>query len=153
MLKIIAVFIVLIMANPAFATDSGIVQKQSNYSVAETAKRLEQAVKAKGMRVFPRIDHAAAATEYDVTLRPLIVVLFGNPKYGSPLMEKAPISGIDFPPKAVIYEDAAGDVWLAYNSADYFYNVIFKRHGLEYTQKEIDTLTKVLDEITDQAVQ
>lgn len=104
------------------------------------------------MKVFPRFDHAAAAEEYDLTLAPLVVISFGNPKYGTKFMALSPLAGIDFPPKALVYEDEEGKVWLAYNSSEYLYEVIFKRHGLEYSEEEIAFYAEVLEEISDEAV-
>lgn len=133
-------------------TNGGMIAKQSPHSVESTAQRLEDAVKAKGLKVFPRIDHAAAAREAGLEMPPTVVVAFGNPKYGTPLMLDQPQAGIDFPPRAIVYEDQTGQVWLAYNSADYFYNTIFARHGLGYSDKEVAGLTTLLEGLSEAAV-
>ncbi|MEM9283561.1 MAG: DUF302 domain-containing protein [Verrucomicrobiota bacterium] len=142
----------LCMATGVCSDENGILKKQSPYSVEETAERFEAAVRAKGIKVFPRFDHAAAAEEYGLSLSPVVVVSFGNPKYGTPLMSKTPLAGIDFPPKALVYEDEKGEVWLAYNSSEYLYDVIFKRHGLEYSADEVEFYAKLLEELTNEAV-
>ena len=142
----------LLLAPLAYADSSGIQKVKSPFSVAETANRFEAAIKEKGMKVFPRFDHSAAATEYDLTMPAIVVISFGNPKYGTPFMLKNPVAGIDFPPKAIIYEDQDNQVWLAYNSADYLYNTIFKRHGLEFKKKDIEFYRNVLAELTKKAV-
>lgn len=136
----------------AFAEDNGILRKASPHSVETTRQRFEEAIQEKGMKVFPSFDHAAAAREYDKTMKPTVVVSFGNPRYGTPIMTKNPESGIDFPPKAIIYEDQKGQVWLAYNSASYLYETIFQRHEIDYKNSEIESYETVLEEITDYAV-
>lgn len=148
---LLGVFFALLLIVPAFA-DNGILTKSSPHSVEETAKRFEQAAKEKGMKVFPRIDHAAAAKSKGKEMPPAIVVSVGNPKYGTPFMVKNPVAAIDFPPKAVVYEDSDGKVWISYNTADYLYGTIFKRHGLEYPEGDVAFYTKVLEELTDFAV-
>jgi uncharacterized protein (DUF302 family) len=103
--------------------------------------------------VFPRFDHAAAAKEYGLELPPLVVISFGNPKYGTKFMAQEPLAGIDFPPKAAVYEDADGRVWLAYNSSPYLYEVVFKRHGLDYPEGDVAFYAKLLEELTAKAVE
>lgn len=142
----------LFFAPLAFADSSGIIKAKSPFSVAETADRFEVAIKEKGMKVFPRFDHSVAAIEYGLTMPAAIVISFGNPKYGTPFMVKNPLAGIDFPPKAIIYEDQNNQVWLAYNSADYLYNTIFKRHGLEFQEEDVKFYRNVLDELTKKAL-
>lgn len=138
----------LLFAPFTFADSSGIIKAKSPFSVTETANRFEAAIKAKGMKVFPRFDHSAAAKEYGKAMPATVVISFGNPKYGTPLMVKNLLAGIDFPPKAIIYEDQENRVWLAYNSADYLYNTIFKRHGLEFKQEDVEFYRNVLVELT-----
>lgn len=87
----------------------------SNNSVANTIDRLEAEVKAKGMKVFARIDHAAGAKEAGLALRPTQLLIFGNAKAGTPLMQTNQTAGIDLPLKALAWEDANGKVWLSYN--------------------------------------
>ena len=150
-LSLLLIFI-LLFAPIAYANSTGIIQEKSPFSVAETANRFEAAIKEKGMKVFPRFDHSAAATEFGMTMPGAVVISFGNPKYGTPFMLKNPLAGIDFPPKAIIYEDQDNQVWLAYNSADYLYNTIFKRHGLVFKKEDVDFYRKVLAEITKKAL-
>jgi uncharacterized protein (DUF302 family) len=85
---------------------------------------LEAALLGKGMTVFARIDHAAGAAKVGATLRPTQLVIFGNPKVGTPLMNCAQSIAIDLPQKALIWQDEAGKVWLAYNDSAY----LAKRH-------------------------
>ncbi len=152
MIKAIVLLAVVSMTTDVWADENGILKKQSKYSVQETVKRFEAAVRAKGIKVFPRFDHAAAAEEYGLKLSPLVVLSFGNPKYGTKFMSRSPLAGIDFPPKALVYQDENGKVWLAYNSSKYLYEVIFKRHGLDYPEEDVTFYAKLLEELTDQAV-
>ena len=152
MIKAIVFVAVFLMATGVWAGDNGILKKQSKYSVQETVERLEAAVRAKGIKVFPRFDHAAAAKEYGLKLPPTVVVSFGNPKYGTKFMLREPLAGIDFPPKALVYQDDSGRVWLAYNSSAYLYEVIFRRHGLDYPSGDVAFYAKLLEELTNQAV-
>jgi uncharacterized protein (DUF302 family) len=119
--------------NSAFAADNGLITVQSHYSVKETIARFEKAVRAKeslGFMVFTEIDHAAAARKFGLKMLPRTVIVFGNPKLGTPVMVKTPTLAIDVPPKALVWEDDQGKVWLTYNSAEYLGNVIYARHGL-----------------------
>jgi uncharacterized protein (DUF302 family) len=91
----------------------------------------EAAVKQKevaGFMVFTEIDHAAAAKKFGLDLRPRTVIVFGTPKLGTPAMVKSPLLAIDVPPKALVWEDDQGKVWLSYNSSHYLYNTIYPRH-------------------------
>lgn len=93
----------------------GLVQVDSPHAVSDTMDRLEAAVKERGFRVFARIDHAAGAASVDMTLRPTQLLIFGNPQGGTPLMQNAQTMGIDLPLKALVYEDAQGQVRVAFN--------------------------------------
>jgi uncharacterized protein (DUF302 family) len=109
----------------AMAAD-GLITVQSNYAPTETMNRLETAVKAKGFAVFARIDHAAGAAQVGLPLRPTELLIFGNAKGGTPLMQAVQTIGIDLPLKALVWQDASGTTWLSYNDP----NWAAKRHGL-----------------------
>ena len=150
-MKYIVVLLALLVT-PAYA-DDGLITKPSKYSVTETISRFESAVKSnesKGFVVFTEIDHAAAGKKFGIDMRPRTVVIFGNPKLGTPMMAKTPLLAIDNPPKALVWEDDQGEVWLSYNSADYIYKTIYPRHGAE-APSNYAAFAKLLDEITDQA--
>lgn len=141
------------IVHPAPAADAGLVTKPSKYSVSETLNRFEAAVKARaaaGFKVFTRIDHAAAAKEAGLDMPPRTVIVFGNPKLGTPVMVKTPLLAIDVPPKALVWEDDQGKVWLSYNSSDYLYNTIYPRHGAAVPSATAP-FAKLLDEMSDQA--
>ena len=122
----------------AHAADDGLITKPSKYSVEETVARFEAAVRqreAAGFTVFTEIDHAAAARKFGFDMRPRTVILFGNPKVGTPSVIKTPLVAIDLPPKALVWEDDQGKAWLSYNSADYLFNTLYKRHGADAAQR------------------
>ena len=106
-------------------TDNGLTSIASAHSVAETIERLVAAITPLGMNVFARIDHAAGAASIGMPLRPTLLLLFGNPKGGTPLMQDKQTAGIDLPLKALAWEDADGKVWLSYNDPGW----IAQRHG------------------------
>ena len=136
-----------------YAANEGLITKPSKYSVKETVARFEAAVKqreAAGFIVFTEIDHADAAKKFGLNLRPRTVIIFGNPKGGTPAMVKTPLLAIDLPPKALVWEDDQGKVWLSYNSSDYLYNTIYLRHGAAVPPATAP-FAKLLDEISDQA--
>jgi len=135
------------------AYGDGLVSKPSKYSVIEIVSRFRDAVKQRegaGFIVFTEIDHAAAGKKAGIDMKPRTVIVFGNPKLGTPVMIKTPKLAIDVPPKALVWEDDEGKVWLSYNSADYLYKTIYPRHGAE-VPPNYAPFTKVLDDITDHA--
>jgi uncharacterized protein (DUF302 family) len=144
---------VLLLALPLLAwAEPGMLRKPSPHTVDQTVERFEAAVRSKGLRVFPRIDHAAAATDYGLQMPATVVIGFGNPKYGTPFMLEQPEAGIDFPPRVVVYEDADGRVWLAYNTSSYLYGHLFERHGLDYPAGDVEFFRTSLEALTDLAV-
>jgi uncharacterized protein (DUF302 family) len=106
-------------------SENGLTTLPSAHGANETMDRLEADVKAKGLTVFARIDHAAGAKEAGLTLRPTEVLIFGNAKGGTPLMQALQTTGIDLPLKALVWEDPGGKVWLSYNEPAW----IAARHG------------------------
>jgi uncharacterized protein (DUF302 family) len=108
------------------ATNKGIIDKPSNHSVEQTVDRLKSILQSKGVTVFALIDHSGEAEKVGMKMRPTKLLIFGNPKAGTPLMLAAPSSAIDLPLKILVWEDAQGKVWLSYNSPEYLQT----RHGL-----------------------
>jgi uncharacterized protein (DUF302 family) len=106
--------------------DSGLVTIESAHSAAETLSRLEAVLKTKGIQVFARIDHAAAAADAGLNLRPTVVLIFGDPRAGTALMQADQHVGVDLPLKALIWEDAGGHAFVTYNDPRW----IARRHGL-----------------------
>ncbi len=105
---------------------NGIVDTPSNHSVDETIERLQGILHAKGVTLFALVDHSGEAAKIGMTMRPTKLLIFGNPKGGTPLMLAAPSSAIDLPLKILVWEDANQKVWISYNSLAY----LKERHGL-----------------------
>lgn len=148
MLKSFAAAILSCLATTAIAAE-GLVVKPSNYSVQETIDRLETALQDKGLTIFARIDHQAGAAGADLDLPPTQVLIFGNPKLGTPLMTSAPTTAIDLPQKALAYEDADGKVYLAYNDIGY----LEARHGITERDEVVKKIRGALGKFTDGATQ
>ena len=121
----------------------GLTTIKSSHGPRDTMNRLEAAVKAKGLTVFARIDHSPGASAVGLSLNPTEVLIFGNAKGGTPLMQSAQSIGIDLPLKALVWKDAAGDTWLSYNDPAW----LAKRHGLSGTEAPIGDLTAALDAV------
>src|SRR6516225_1412362 len=93
----------------------GLITRRSNFGPEETMTRLEAGVKAKGLTVFARVDHAAGAAAVGLPLPPTEVLIFGNARGGTPLMQSAQTIGIDLPLRALVWQDGSGNTWLSYN--------------------------------------
>jgi uncharacterized protein (DUF302 family) len=104
----------------------GIISKPSKYSVPETVHRLETILESKGIKVFALVDHSGEAEKAGLKMPPTQLLIFGNPKGGTPVMLAAPTAAIDLPWKALAWQDPSGQVWLSYNDAAF----IQHRHGL-----------------------
>jgi uncharacterized protein (DUF302 family)/uncharacterized membrane protein YidH (DUF202 family) len=113
-------------AHMATTTDKGIVDKPGNHSVEQTVDRLKDILQSKEVTLFALVDHSGEAEKAGMKMRPTKLLIFGNPKAGTPLMLAAPSSAIDLPLKILVWEDDRGKVWLSYNSPEY----LQKRHGL-----------------------
>jgi uncharacterized protein (DUF302 family) len=142
-------------SSPALA-DGGLITKPSRYSVAETIERFETAIKSKaagGWVIFSRIDHAAAARDAGLEMRPRTVIVFGNPKAGTPQMTKSATLAIDLPMKALVWQDDQDKVWLTYNSSQYSAAQIYPRHGLAVPNEAAKTLENFLADVSDRSTQ
>ena len=125
------------------ATD-GLTTIQSGFGPQDTVRRLEAAVKAKGMTIFARIDHAAGAEEVSLALRPTELLIFGNAKGGTPLMQSDQTMGIELPLKALVWQDPSGNTWLSYNDPSW----LAKRHRLGHeVEATVSAMTAALDGI------
>ena len=131
----------------AMATD-GLITIKSSFGPEDTMKRLEAEVKAKGLTVFAHVDHAAGATAVGLPLRPTDLLIFGNAKGGTPLMQAAQTIGIDLPLKALVWQDEAGVTWLSYNDPAY----LAHRHGLgDSTAAPVNAMSGALKAIATKA--
>ena len=134
------------LASLASAAD-GLIAVKSPHSAANTMNRFEELAKQRGLIVFARIDHAAGAAKAGQTLRPTEVLIFGNPKGGTPFMECAQSVGIDLPMKALVWEDASAQVWLGYNDPAF----LAQRHGVAQCPV-VENLRKVLSGLAEATV-
>jgi len=125
----------------------GLITVQSKIGPKETMDRLETEVKAHGMSVFARIDHAALAAEVGLTLRPTKLIVFGNPRGGTPLMQASQTIGIDLPLKALVWQDASGKTWLSYNEPEWLAN----RHSVAGAKLMLASMGLALSTIADKA--
>ena len=123
----------------------GLTTIASSLGPKQTMDRLEAEIKAKGLTVFARIDHAAGAAQVGLTLRPTEVLVFGNAKGGTPLMQSSQTAGIDLPLKCLVWQDEAGKTWLSYNEPGW----IARRHGLgAATDPTVKAMTAMLGAVT-----
>lgn len=104
----------------------GLVTLASGYGPKETTDRFEAGIKARGMTIFARVDHAAGAAEVGLPLRPTELLIFGNAKGGTPLMQSSQTIGIDLPLKALVWQDQSGKTWVSYNDPSW----LARRHEL-----------------------
>jgi uncharacterized protein (DUF302 family) len=136
----------LFIAMPAAAAD-GMINVPSTYSVSETADRLENILQEKGMTVFNRIKHSESAAKVGIGLRDTELIIFGNPKVGSPLMQCQQTVAIDLPQKALVWKDAQSQVWISYNDPKY----LGKRHHISGCGETIAKIETALAGITEAA--
>lgn len=129
--------------------DNGLVTMKSHHTVTDTADKLEALLTKKGMTVFARIDHSAGAKKVGKSLRPTELVIFGNPKVGTPLMQCAQSIAIDLPQKMLIWEDSEGVTWLGYNDPQY----LKQRHHVSGCDKVLAKVAGALNKFATAASQ
>jgi uncharacterized protein (DUF302 family) len=105
---------------------NGLIRKPSRYSVDETVSKLRDILKAKGVTLFALVDHSGEAARAGLSMPDTKLLIFGNPKGGTPIMLAAPSIAIDLPLKILVAQDAGGKVWISYNSPEY----LQERHGV-----------------------
>lgn len=141
MLKLIPLFIAFLFLSPAAMADNGLVSVKSSFDVSTTAERLEEKLKAKGMTIFSRINHAEGAAKLGKELRPTELIIFGNLKVGTPLMQCQQTVAIDLPQKALIWQDEDHQVWLTYNDPSY----LASRHRINACEEALKKVTGALN--------
>jgi len=139
----ITILLVLLTVLPLMAAE-GLINVQSDFSVEETTNRLENILNKKGMTIFNQINHSDAAKKVGVALRETRLIIFGNPKVGSPLMQCQQSVAIDLPQKAIIWEDDKSKIWISYNDPRY----LGKRHNIIGCDEVITKVEKALSGIT-----
>ena len=136
---ILAALSILFIAIPVVAAD-GMVDVPSTFNVEETADRMMSILNKKGMTIFNRIKHSENAAKIGIELRKTELIIFGNPKVGSPLMDCQQSVAIDLPQKALIWEDGNAKVWISYNDPRY----LEKRHNISGCEEAIAKIEKAL---------
>ena len=138
----------------AFATPEvdGLITQPSANSVDVTIEKFEAAVKERGLKIFARLDHAYAAESVGLEMPRATVIVFGNPRIGTPVFIETPTVAIDLPPKAMVWEDAEGKVFLSYNSAEFLFDTIYARHGIESDQEAKAKVASLYADIASEAV-
>ena len=147
MTKLVALLLLSSITHFAFA--EGMVKKQSNHSVAVTIDKLSEVVAAKGFTVLARIDHAAAAQTAGLELLPTELLIFGNPKVGTALMQSQRSVGLDLPVKVLAWEEADGSVWVAYTDPGY----LLARHGIADREQIRNKMSGALAAFTETATE
>src|SRR5258705_9460687 len=130
-------------ASDSLGIIGGLTSIPSSFGPKETMDRLIAEIEAKGLQVFARIDHAAGAAEAGLALRPTELIIFGNARGGTPLMQASQTAGIDLPLKVLVWQDAAGQTWLSYNEP----NWMAQRHHLDGNAEIVDRLANALSAI------
>ena len=134
-------------ASNALSSIEGLTSIPGSLGPKETMDRLEAEIRTKGLTVFSRIDHAAGAAEVGLPLAPTNVIIFGNARGGTPLMQSAQTVGIDLPLKILVWQDAANNTWLSYNEPRW----IGQRHGVAGVESTIDKMADLLAAIAREA--
>jgi uncharacterized protein (DUF302 family) len=125
----------------------GLTTIPSSFDPKETMDRLRAEIRSKGLTIFAQIDHSAGAAEAGLTLGPTNLIIFGNARGGTPLMQASQTAGIDLPLKALVWHDAAGKTWLSYNEPSW----IVQRQGLGVRAEIVDNMTAALSAISRKA--
>jgi uncharacterized protein (DUF302 family) len=143
----LAACVLVLAAAPALAQAPQIVTKKSAHDASATVARLEAAITKRGATIVAKVDHAAAAKASGLELKPATVVIFGNPKLGTPLMQSSVTTGLDLPMRVLVWQDAAGAVMLGYWPPA----TLAAMHGIKDRDQVVKTMTGALDAITSEA--
>lgn len=138
-----------VLASEVVEVDQGLVTISSPYNVQETGDRLESIIEEKGLTLFARIDHSANASNAELELQPTQLLILGNPKVGTPLMQCSITTAIDLPQKILVYQDESSDTQVAYNQPEY----LQERHNIEGCDEVIEKVSGALKAITEAAVE
>ncbi|MDX1636611.1 MAG: DUF302 domain-containing protein [Balneolaceae bacterium] len=145
MYRLTVLLVIIVVGLPIYSVQAqdGLVTVESHYPVEQTADRLQQAMAEKGLTIFERVNHHFGAESVNMELRPTVVLIFGNPKLGTPLMQCAPTVAVDLPQKMVVWEDDNGDVMIGYNDPDY----LKQRHYITGCDAELNNIGAALKTI------
>lgn len=148
MKKILSLGMLVFMVSHGVLAQEPLIRMESQFSVQETADRFEAIAKEKGLNVFARINHQKNAETVAMVLRPTEVIIFGNPKVGTPLMMCAQEVAIDLPQKALIIEDKNKKVWLSYNNPEY----LKRKHSIEGCDEVLNKISNALNALASAVV-
>ncbi len=149
MIKQVFIIVLLFLSYAAQAQENGLLQFKSEHTVAQTVSHLKQQLKQKQFVIFNHINHAKAANKNNISLRDTQLIIFGNPKIGSHLMQCSQSAAIDLPQKALIWKDSKGVVWLAFNNPEY----LAARHSLSSCNTLVQKISSALNSIGKQVTQ
>lgn len=147
MKKFITLMLLSFFISSYVSAEEGVISVESKYSVKETADRFTSILEKKGLTLFARIDHQKNGASVNLELRETEVIIFGNPKAGTPLMQCSQQAGIDLPQKALVWKDVDNKVWLSYNDPEY----IKQRHNIQGCDKVIAKIANILSALTQAA--
>ncbi|MEO0371003.1 MAG: DUF302 domain-containing protein [Pseudomonadota bacterium] len=148
MLRVILCMVFVVLAVPVSAKNDDLVRVKAAGDVATTMDALEAAVTGAGATVFARVDHAGGAAKVDLDLAPSQLLIFGNPKLGTPAMQDDPMAGLFLPLKVLVYRDGAGQVWLAYEDPRAMFEDL---GGIPDEAKYLDMMNGALAKLTGKA--
>ncbi|NDV92743.1 DUF302 domain-containing protein [Alteromonas sp. 345S023] len=148
MKKVITLSTFLFLASFFASASDGLIKYESQYAVKETADRFENILKSKGLTLFARVNHQKNAQDVNLDLRATEVIIFGNPKVGTPLMQCTQDVAIDLPQKVMVSEDENKKVWLTYNNPNY----LMQRHDIQGCDEVISKISDVLTKLSNAAV-
>ena len=147
MKKIISLLALSFFASGYAAATESLISVESQHSAKQTADKFASIVEKKGLTLFARIDHQKNAAGADLALRETEVIIFGNPKVGTPVMQCSQQAAIDFPQKVLVWTDADNKTWLSYNNPEY----IKERHNIKGCDKVVTKIAGVLSALTNAA--
>ena len=149
--RVLMILTLTLLSSPfetAAANDrDGIVRLQSAYSMPETIERLKKDISNKGIKFFDEIDQSKLAADAGIELLPSTLLVFGNPPLGTLFLTSDPDAGLDWPVRLLVYQDAEGNVWLAYTDFAW----IARRHGIQNREKEFSMASDVIQSIASSA--
>jgi uncharacterized protein (DUF302 family) len=144
----IAACLITLAISAAHAEAPALTAKKSPHDAATTVARLEAAITKRGAAIVAKVDHAAAAKASGLELKPATVVIFGNPKLGTPLMQSSPTAGLDLPMRVLVWQDSSGAVMVGYWPPA----KLAEAHGIKDRDQVLKTMAGALDAITSEAV-
>lgn len=148
-MAIAILFSVFTLASPDV---DGLITQPSANSVDVTIEKFEAAAKERGLKIFARLDHADAAESVGLKMPRATVIVFGNPRIGTPVFLETPTVAIDLPPKAMVWEDSEGKVFLSYNSAEFLFDTIYARHDVASDEEARAQVASLYADIVSEAV-